>query len=136
MFIEINDSKTVEDISSSFTRFFPFLKLEFYDQPHNWQAKSSRKHLLSAHKTIGEIRKKHQPGVMEIHERDTTGVVEQEFKKHFGLNVQIWRHHGEEWIQTAGTDLLTIKEQNEIGENATVGLQNGAEIRFEREKRL
>lgn len=136
MFIEINDSKTIEDISSSFTNFFPFLKLEFYDEPHNWQAKSSRKHVLSADKTIGEIRKKHQPRVMEIHKWDTTGIVEQEFKKHFGLNVQIWRHHGEEWIQTAGTDLLSIEEQNEIGRNATLGLQSGAETPFEREKLL
>ena len=47
--------------------------------------------------------------------------MEQDFRNSYGLNVQIFRHHGDKWIQTMGKDELTLEEQNEIGRNATEG---------------
>ena len=136
MTIEIDDNKTLGEINEAFSKYFPFLKLEFYDEPHKWQGKSTAKHLLAPGKKIGEIRTRHNPAVMEIHPWDDTGTVEQEFKRHFGLNVQIFRHHGDVWVQTAGTDVLTLDEQNEIGRNTCEDNLQGTETGFEREKPL
>ena len=134
MIIEINDTKTLEEVSKSFSENFPFLKIEFYDEAHHWQEQSSRKHMLPHNKTIGEVRKKHNPGAMEIHNWQKTGKVEQEFRKLFGLNVQLFRQEGDLWVQTAGTDELSIEEQNEIGRNVSEDLLHGTDRKFEEEK--
>ena len=85
---------------------------------------------------IGEIRKQHNPGMIEIHSWRKTGMVEQELRKRFGLHVQIMRKHGDSWIQTAGTDELTLEEQNEIGQNATQDILHGTDRTFEQGKPL
>jgi hypothetical protein len=136
MNIEIDDTKTIKEISEAFSKYFPFLKLEFYSEPHNWQERSTAKYLLDPDKKIGEIRTRHNPASMEIRPWDNTGEVEQGFKRHFGLNAQIFRHHGDVWVQTAGTDVLTLDEQNEIGRNTTQDKVQGPDSRFEREKPL
>ncbi len=119
MMIEINDSKTIELISNEFSARYPFLKIEFFDKPHHWQEGSPVNHKIPHNKTIGEIRKRHNPGGLDIEPWQKAGTVEQQFHKRFGLNIQIYRHHGSTWIQTAGTDEFTLEEQNEIGMNAS-----------------
>lgn len=131
MIIEIDDTKTIDTITKEFSDSFPFLKIEFFDEPHAWQQPSSIHYLLPKEKKIAEIRKKQTPAVMEIHSWQLTGVVEQEFKKIFGLNIQVFRHHGAEWIQTAGTDDLTLEQQNEIAANATQELMYGTDRKSE-----
>lgn len=136
MLIEINDIKTLEQISKEFSAHYPFLKMAFYDEPHGWQQESSYKHHLPLNKTIGEVRKGHHPGAMEIHSWYKTGHVEQEFRNLFGLHVQILRHQGDTWIQTAGTDELTLEEQNEIGRKTTQGIINAVQGHIEKEKSI
>jgi hypothetical protein len=133
MIVEINDTKTLSAIATEFSAYYPFLKIEFYDEPHRWQQESARKHLLPYDKTIGEIRKKHNPGAMEIHSWNKTGVVEQKFAKGFGLNVQIFRLQGDVWVQTVGTDEITLEEQNEIGRKTTVDLLHVADSKTEKD---
>ena len=136
MIIEIDDTKTIEAVAKEFTDCYPFLKIEFFDAPHGWQQASSFNYLLPPDKKIGEIRKKHTPGVLEIHAWHKTGTVEQEFKKIFGLNIQVFRHQGAEWVQTVGTDALTLEQQNEIAQNSTQELLHSTGSKFENEKPL
>ena len=136
MILEVNDTKTIEDIRKEFSEYYPFLSIEFYDEPHKSGEISSYKHLLPHNKTIRDIRRKHNPGMLEIHSWHKTGIVEQEFKRLYGLNVQILRRQGDAWIQTAGTDELSLEEQNEIGRNATQDVLHGTDRSFEKEKPL
>ncbi len=118
MTIEINDTNTIEEIRDLFSRNFPYLSLEFFAEPHRWQETSSFKHLLPHYKRIGEVSTRHHQGVLEIAPWQKTGAVEQAFSRIFGLQVQVFRLHGDRWIQTAGTDECTLAEQNETGCNA------------------
>lgn len=136
MIMEINDTKTIEDIRREFSAYYPFLSIEFYDEPHLVGEASSFKHLLPHNKTIREIRKRHNPGMLEIHSWHKTGNVEREFKKLFVLNIQILRRQGNAWIQTVGTDELTLEEQNEIGRNATQDVSQNIDHPIEIEKPL
>ncbi len=124
----------IGEISEEFTAAFPFLRIEFYKHPHHWQEKSRSNELLPHKKTIGEIRTKHNPGAIEIHADSKTGTIEQDFAAMFGLNVQILRHHTNEWVQTIGSDELTIAQQNEIGMNASQDLLHEADEHIENEK--
>jgi len=120
MIIEVTDSMTIEILRNKFSERYLFLSIEFYAEPHKWQEETSFVHLLAHDKTIGEVRSIHHPGGLEIHPWHKTGAVEQAFRKKFGLNMQVFRHQGNSWIQTAGTDSLTLDEQNEIGKNAVI----------------
>lgn len=136
MIIEINDAKTLASVNEAFSEYYPFLGIAFFGSPHHWQESSSQKQRLPYDKKIGEIRKHHLPGVIEIHSWQKTGTVEQEFRRRFGLNIQVLRRHGDSWVQTAGTDELTLEEQNEIGRNATQEMLHGTDRKSEQGKPL
>ena len=114
MLIEIDDAKTISDIQDRFSLCFPFLKIEFYDKPHRWQESSSPGNQLDPSMFIGEIRKNHHPGILEIKSWYKTGEVERLFKKIFGLNAQIFRLENNRWKQSTKSDDLTLKTQTEM----------------------
>ena len=114
MVIEINDSKTVQEIQEEFAKKFPFLKLEFFLEPHRLEEVSNGTPCQPG-QLLKDIRQKHIHGIITINPGSRTGAIEAEFERRFGLNVQIFRFQMDKWIQTTGTDILTLKEQNEIG---------------------
>jgi hypothetical protein len=116
MIIEINPNKKLKDINSAFTKVYPFLKLEFFSKSHKWQESSSELQLLQQDLTVSEVT--HSllcSGFIEIHYWQKTGVLEMMFLQQFNLSVQVYRKNGDHWIQTSGTDELTLEEQNEAG---------------------
>jgi hypothetical protein len=133
MIIEINDSLTIGKISDSFAAGFPYLSIAFFTAPHEWGEASSLKQRVSPGKTIAEVRTVLQPGAMEIHAWHTTGTVEQEFSRLFGLYVQVFRREGTAWVQTAETDACTLEEQNEAARNAGQELMDGTDTIFNKE---
>jgi hypothetical protein len=129
MTIEIDNSKTVGDIQREFSSRFPFLKIEFFHRPHDRGASSDEMPCLPE-QTIGSIRQSNVHGVLEINSERETGSVEQEFEHRFGLHVQIYRKQSDGWIQTVGTDMLSLAEQNKLARNFsfTAGSVHGDEI--------
>ena len=116
MIIEINPNKKLKDINSAFTKVYPFLKLEFFSKSHKWQESSSVLQLLQQDQTVSEVT--HSllcSGFIELHYWQKTGVIEMMFLQQFNLSVQVYRKNGDNWIQTSGTDELTLEEQNEAG---------------------
>ena len=117
MLIEIDDTKTVADIQDRFSLCFPRLKIEFYKKPHGWEESSSTKHQVEPDAFIGDIRKNHNPGILEIKSWYKTGEVEKLFKQLFGLNAQIFRLENNRWKQSIESDGLTLAMQTEIAMN-------------------
>jgi len=114
MILLITDNITIADLQEKFTECFPKLKIEFYSHPHHWKESSVRGELIDSKKRIGEIRKEHKHGVLEIKSWYQTGRVEQDFKKLFGLNAQIFRKENGKWRQTIASDDLTLQEQQQL----------------------
>lgn len=131
MILEVSNTKTILEVQNKFSTNYPFLKIEFYDKSSNLA-----EHQVNGNKKIGEINKRHKTGTIEIHPWYKTGDIEQAFKKQYGLTVQIFRLVGEGWIETTGTDELTLEEQNEIGKKTTETLLHKTEGWIEREKLL
>lgn len=120
MIIEINPKKKLKEISAAFSKVYPFLKLEFFSKSHKWQESSSVLQLLQQDLTVSEIAHSSLcSGFIEIHYWQKTGIIEMNFLKQFNLSVQVYRKNGDDWIQTSGTDELTLEEQNEAGMNAS-----------------
>ncbi|HPH84037.1 MAG TPA: hypothetical protein PLC48_01210 [Ferruginibacter sp.] len=115
MIIEIDDTKIIGDVQDKFNEFFPYLQLEFYHEPHHWYEGSEERNSIPADSKLGEVRKIHEHGDLEIHSWTKTGDLEEQLKKHFGLFVQVLRRQGDEWLQTIRTDKLSLHDQNELG---------------------
>lgn len=110
MILRIDDHRSIEDLQDKFEQCFPGLRIEFYDQSHDWLEPTSSKHLIPAERLIGEIRKIHNSGTLEIKSWFQTGKVEQDFKELYGLNVQIFRSKNTKWVQTTQSDNLTLAQ--------------------------
>lgn len=114
MHIEINDRITLREIQQTFADFYPYLQLNFYRKPHKAYDASDEKDLVNAGSTVGELKKTHVSGFIEIVPLQTVAEVEKEFLDRFGLSVQVLRKEKEKWVQTTGLDDFTLKEVNEL----------------------
>jgi hypothetical protein len=121
MILNIHDNLLVQDVQERFSECFPNLKIEFYKTPHHWKKESSED-CIDPKTTIGVIRKKHDPGTLEIKSSHTAGEVERNFKNLFDLNVQVFRNENGDWIQTTTTDTCTLNEQKEFSEHAKTSI--------------
>ncbi|MGZ5248494.1 MAG: hypothetical protein ACXWCR_15410, partial [Flavitalea sp.] len=103
-----DDTKTIGDLQERFTLCFPQLKIEFYHKRHHWQEDSAENLKIDSQLLIGNIRKIHEPGVLEIKSWHKTGEVEQNFKNLFGLNVQVFYRDHHHWKQSILSDNKTL----------------------------
>jgi len=110
MILRIDDNKSISDLQEKFELCFPGLKIEFYRKPHNWYEATSSKYLHPNESLIGDIRKVHDRGELEIKSWFKTGKVEQDFKEGFGLYVQVFRYKNNKWVQTTLCDNLTLAQ--------------------------
>jgi hypothetical protein len=116
MIITIEPQKKLAELSDAFSAVYPFLKLEFFSRSHGWLESSDWTHMLNKNMTITEANNNQtNSGYIEIHYWQKTGIVEMKFLKQFNLAVQIYRKLNDHWIQTSGTDDLSLEEQNESG---------------------
>jgi hypothetical protein len=109
MTLEIDDSKTIGEIQDKFSLCYPLLKLHFCNKKHGWQQVCPDKDIIQDDIRVGDIRKNHEPGVIEMKSWQQVGRIEKEFYTRFGLSVQICYKSGRHWIQTGKSDSMTLK---------------------------
>jgi hypothetical protein len=113
MLLEIDDTKTIGELQDRFSLCYPLLKLKFCKKKHGWEQVCPENEFIHDDIQIGEIRKKHEPGVLEMKSWDKVGTIEKEFNIKFGLNVQICYKSGRHWIQTGKSDNITLQSLTE-----------------------
>ncbi|ANE49938.1 hypothetical protein [Flavisolibacter tropicus] len=114
MILHIDDSMTIAEIQEKFEKSFPALKIEFYKKPHHFKESSPAEQLIDPNTVIASIHKTHDPGNLIIFSTDSAGHIENEFKKLFGLNVQIFQKVNGAWIQTNNTDNNSLKNLSDL----------------------
>lgn len=119
MHIEINDTTSLGEIQDVFSDFYPYLKLEFYHKPHKKYEASSGITCIHPDSRVGDIKKAHTSGILEILPANIVADVEKEMYERFGLSAQVLRKTGEDWEQTTGMDDFTLKELNEFGRSSS-----------------
>ena len=115
MHIEINDNTTLQDIQETFSAYYPYLQIEFYNKGHKKYEMSDKRNVVYPGKKISEIKKTHLSALLEIQPWYKVADVEKEFQQRFGLSVQVFWNENEAWHQTSGMDDFTLKELNEMG---------------------
>jgi len=120
MLLYISDSKTVEDLQDHFNECFPYLKIEFYKEAAGHLKDCDKTNIVRPNIFIGEIRKKSYSGILDIKSWYKTCKLKQDLKEIYGLNAQVFRMHGDEWIPTSYSDDLTLKQQSELAREASM----------------
>jgi hypothetical protein len=124
MLFNITPHKTIGALRHEFSEYFPYLTLEFYDQPHKNREASNPGSQYPHDTCFASIMHKNPSDNIEIHSWYKTGEVEQVFKMQLGLNVQVCRRQRDAWLQTTATDRLTLEAQNELGRKACENLHH------------
>ncbi len=121
MKIFIDDNKTLAEIQREFGKEFPYLKIEFFETPHNKAKALPKSKMYPNARTVGSCRKVHNTGEISISKNELVEKLEQDFWDNFGLSVQVFRKSGTLWIETSLTDSWSLERQNreghEISEN-------------------
>lgn len=116
MKLTINDNRTISSLQKKINQEYPYLKIEFFSQPHKAGAATAKKLMNSNSKTLGECRSIHKNGTISITPQMTVAELEQHFADEFGLFVQVFRKSGKVWLETSVTDNWTLEAQNSEGE--------------------
>jgi hypothetical protein len=115
MNIHISDDVTIKGIQKEFSSLFPYLKLEFFSRPHQTGKGSEKKYMETEDALLKDFRLVHSEGDLIIEGDMTVSNLEDLFKIHFGLYVQVFRRSGKLWLETTATDSWTLSVQNEQG---------------------
>lgn len=120
MLLYISDSRTVEDLQDHFNDCFPYLKLEFYKEADPHAKDRDKANIVRPNTFLGDFRAKTNYGTLDVKSWDKTSKLKQELKDLYGLNVQVFRMHGGDWIPTSYSDDLTLKQQSELAREYVV----------------
>lgn len=121
MKISINGTNTLESVQKQFNLGFPFLKIEFFTEPHSKGKPTSGKLMLSSKKQIRECTKANVDVVLDVEKDLTVFELEELFEDSFGLHIQVFRKSGRIWLETTATDDWTLHYQNEEGKELSEG---------------
>ena len=113
--MKIYNSKQLKTLQKEFNQRFPFLKIEFFANPHEYGASSKETDRLNTELTVGEVRKMESVGKVTMDGNLPVGIFEKILEDRFGLYVQVYRKSYGKWLQTWVTDIWTLEEQNNRG---------------------
>lgn len=115
MEILINDQKTVRQIQQELNNFFPFLKVEFFVEPHLEGKASPKSAIIKSTSKIGQFRSKKVEGTLVFDGNTKVKDFETTLWEKFGLSAQVFRLSSNLWIETSYTDGWTLAKQNTEG---------------------
>ncbi len=119
MHLDINDNTTLQSIRETLDDFYPYLDIAFFKKPHKKYEASKPEDKWAFENKVGDIRKTHFSGIIEIQPWYKVADVEKEFYERLGMSVQILRKDDTGWEQTTGMDDLSLRQLNIMGRNSS-----------------
>lgn len=116
--LKLQPDYRISDLKKQFNGLYPYLKLEFFKNPHTSNEGSPKKDLIKEDLALGEL------GINETKTisiaSDVTAIqLEDAFKSDFGANVQVFWKSGNIWLETINYDNLELSELNLHAEERT-----------------
>ena len=112
----ITATTTIVDFQNEFMGLFPFLKIEFFREPHNRSEKSVSEDMIFNRITpLSTIDNFKKPGVFDFNPEMLVTDVEQQLQAQFGLSTQIFYKSKGEWVDISKPPILTLAAQNAKG---------------------
>lgn len=115
--IHIEQDKTIEALQLEFNAIYPFLKIEFFKEPHVAGKGTAKNKMIENTMRLNQIQKINKAGKISFSRLMTVIDMEEIFLNKFGLFVQVFRKSGNVWLETSATDSWTLDQQNEEGKS-------------------
>jgi hypothetical protein len=119
MKIEVKSGGTLAELQKSFNDKFPYLKIEFFTQPHEKGKATSNKFLVNSTRKLSEFISDNSAVIVDIDGEMKVSALEKMFADNYGLYIQVFRRSGKIWLETTATDDWTLETQNEEGRDFT-----------------
>lgn len=120
MYLNIIEDDLLQNIQLEFQEQYPYLKLQFYKNPHRDGDASPAKERLNASLPIEQVTMFHNGGKIDISPQRTVAALEADFFHVLGLCIQVLRQSGPVWLETTSTDYWTLQQQNNKGKEHSV----------------
>lgn len=135
MIIRIDAKLTIGELQRNFQRQFPFLKLEFFNQPYAWEYGNEDGINYHPSFKLGKIAlTPFSKSLLNVQPWHTPAQLEEKLMLDFGLIAQVYRRFEDQWIQTDGSDDVSLSEQNELGKCSAERCFSACNLWVEREK--
>ena len=131
MELRIEKETLISDAQREFNTFYPYLRIEFFENLHPENKKPAKAKKIDPNKSICWLTKLSGSGRIDIDRKRTVAEVENDFAQTFGLSVQVFRKSANLWIETSLTDNWTLDKQNKEGESFNVHVSKSPEQRIE-----
>jgi hypothetical protein len=116
MNIKISETQQIHDLKKQFHNYFPFLKIEFFNQAHSNSGASSKESMHGNEIPITDLMKFDSPEfTIDFNEDTTVRDFEKTFESKFELHVQVFRKSGRVYLETISTDDWSLSKQNAEG---------------------
>lgn len=112
MRLHISPNRLISELQKEFNTFFPFLKIEFFNNRSLRREDFSARQIIPQHRRIDESQAAITGGDIEIIGEMKVNELEKLFKNQFNLSVQVFRKSGNLWLETTMTDNWTLEQQN------------------------
>jgi hypothetical protein len=119
--ITITKESTLGEISSTFSKKFPYLKIKFFKGSHTTGEASALKDELDYALTINEAGNFDHEETLSVDGHLKVSTLEQRFQDLFEIDAQVFRRSGGVWLQTTATDEWTLTKQNQEGHDDSQG---------------
>lgn len=114
MELQVYQNTTIKEVKEKFSRYFPFLKVEFFVYRHHTEDTPSRREIYKG-KYLEETSEFFKEGTIFFSPSTTIAELEQEFQIELGLYARIYRKSIENWVDTSQTSHLCLAKQNNMG---------------------
>lgn len=120
MKLTFNAETAIKNIQKEFSAAYPYLKIEFYEKPHEETELSVGQKRIPPQTILGEIGNFTSAVSVDMSEDRKVSEMEAEFFKKTGVAVQVSRMLGNTWIETSVSDDKTLAWQNGKGRAASL----------------
>lgn len=111
----VHKEQSLKEIQQAFQQQYPFLKLEFFKEPHHVMQRSAVAPLLDRDQPVSKFTRV-DGAEIEIGPRQSVADMEKEFQEKLGFAAQVFRKANQVWIETSKTDGWSLEKQNQDAE--------------------
>ncbi len=110
--ITVSAHKKIKDLQEEFSNIYPYLRIEFAEP---LQPGRTRGRLDTIRRSDARFRNSThtaENNTIRITPDTTISNLEDTFREHFGVGIQVFRKSGKVWLETTMTDHWTLQEQS------------------------
>ena len=131
MKLMIKPESRISELNKTFNNYFPYLKLEFFNSAHTGTESSPIEEMIKEDLKVQDLCEVHEISFLEFDPLTKISEIESGFRDTIGLNVQVFRKSGNVWLETCGSDNMSLQEASDLGKQKSAPLVKPRTVDFD-----